>query len=97
MKNIKMKKATTAVEEMEKRFADGWCNSISEVKVQRVDDDFFYRWWKIYPEMPEGYDEDKNFGSPLSHTVFIINGNPLSGGNRALLYIQQSNTSEDAK
>ena len=89
MKNIKMKKATTALEEMENRYADGWCNSIAEVKVQRVGNDFFYRWWKIYPEMPEGYYEDKDFGfSPLSHTVFIINGSPLSGGQRAFLYVK---------
>ncbi len=81
-------KEITAYEEMEKRYADGWCNSIEEAKVQRVGDDFFYRWWKIYPEMPEGYYEDKNTGSPLSHTVFIINGSPLRGGNRALLYVK---------
>lgn len=78
----------TALEEMEKRYADGWYNSIAKVKVQRVGDDFFYRWWKIYPEMPEGYWEDKNTGSPVSHTVFIINGSPLKGGKRALLYVK---------
>jgi len=82
-------KEITAYEEMEKRYADGWCNSISEVKVQRVGNDFFYRWWQIYAEMPEGYYEDKNTSSPLSHTVFIINGSPLHGGKRALLYVKQ--------
>ena len=79
----------TALEEIEKRYADGWCNSIAEVKVQRVGDDFFYRWWQIHAEMPEGYYEDKNTGSPLSRTIFIINGSPLKGGKRALLYIKQ--------
>ncbi len=79
-------KEITAYEEIEKRYADGWCNSIA--KVQRLDDDFFYRCWQIHAEMPEGYYEDKNLGSPLSHTVFIINGSPLSGGKRALLYVK---------
>ena len=89
-----MQEVTTAIEEMGKRYADGWYNSIAKAGVYRVGNDFFYRWWKIYPEMPEGYWEDKNTGSPLSHTVFITNGFPLG---RALLYIQQSNTSEEAK
>jgi len=79
---------TTAIEEMEKRYADGWYNSIAKAGVYRVGNDFFYRWWKIYAEMPEGYFEDKNSGSPLSHTVFIINGSPLRGGKRALLYVK---------
>ncbi len=89
-------KATTALEEMgkaleemEKRYLDCWWNCIAKVKVERRGDDFFYRGWKIYQEMPEGYFEDKNTGSPLSHTVFIINGSPLRGGKRALLYIKQ--------
>ena len=82
-----MQEVTTAIEEMEKRYADGWWNSTSKIKVERDGNDFFYRGWKIYPEMPEGYYEDKNTGSPLSRTVFIINGSPLSGGKRALLYI----------
>jgi len=80
-------KEITAYEEMEKRHADGW-GSANE-KVYKGGDDFFYRWWKIYPEMPEGYYEDKNTGSPLSHTVFIINGSPLRGGKIALLYVKQ--------
>ncbi len=88
---------TTALEEMEKRYADGWYNSIAKVKVQRVGDDFFYRWWQIHAEMPEGYWEDKNTGSPLSRTVFIINGSPLKGGKRALLYVKQSYTKEETK
>lgn len=83
-----MKKETTAVEEMEKRYAEGWHNVISKTKVEKVGDDFFFRGWKIYPEMPEGYFEDKNNGGPLSHTIFIINGSPLFGGKRALLYIK---------
>lgn len=92
-----MKNKTKALEEMEKRYADGWYNSIAKAGVYRVGNDFFYRGWKIYPEMPEGYFEDTNNGVPLRHTVFIINGSPLKGGKRALLYIQQSNTSEEAK
>ena len=79
-------KEITAYEEMEKRHAAGWCNSTA--KVYRAGDDFFYRWWQIHAEMPEGYFEDKNTGSPLSHTVFIINGSPLRGGERALLYVK---------
>ena len=79
----------TALEEMGKRYAEGWCNVISKMKVERRGDDFFYRWWKIYPEMPEGYFEEKNTGSPLSRTIFIINGNPFRDGKRALLYIKQ--------
>ena len=81
-------KEITAYEEMEKRYADGWCNAIAVAKVYKVGDDFFYRWWKIHAEMPEGYYEDKNTGSPLSRTVFIINGSPLGGGERALLYVK---------
>ena len=77
----------TALEEMGKRYAEGWCNVISKMKVEKTGDDFFFNGWKIYPEMPEGYYEDKNTGRPLSRTVFIINGNPLKGGKRALLYI----------
>lgn len=84
-----MKKETTALEEMEKRYADGWHNVISKMKVEKIGNDFFFHGWKIYPEMPEGYFEDKNNGSPLSRTVFIINGSPLRGGKRALLYIKQ--------
>ena len=83
-----MENLTTALEEMEKRYADGWGNCIAKVKVEKVGDEFFYRWWKIYAEMPDGYYEDKNTGWPLSHTVFIINGSPLKGGKRALLYIK---------
>ena len=67
----------TALEEMGKRYAEGWYNVISKMKVERVGDDFFYKWWQIYAEMPEGYYEDKNTSSPLSHTVFIINGSFL--------------------
>lgn len=92
-----MEKEITAFEEMEKRYADGWWNCIAKVKVERAGNDFFYMGWKIYPEMPEGYFEDKNTGSPLSRTIFIINGSPLRGGKRALLYIQQSNTTEETK
>ena len=92
-----MEKETTALEEMEKRYADGWFNVISKRKVEKIGDDFFFNGWKIYPEMPEGYYEDKNTGSPLSHTVFIINGSPLYGGKRALLYIKQSHTTEETK
>ena len=88
---------TTTLEEMEKRYADGWYNSIAKAGVYRVVNDFFYRWWKIYPEMPEGYWEDKNTGSPLSRTVFIINGSPLKGGKRALLYVKQLPTKEETK
>ena len=85
----KMQEVTTALEEMEKRYLDGWWNCIAKEKVYKIGYyDFFYRWWKIYPEMPEGYYEDKNTGSPLSHTVFIINGSPLRGGKRALLYVK---------
>lgn len=82
-----MENITTALEEMGKRYNDCWHNVISKIKVEKVGDDFFYRGWKIYPEMPEGYFEDKNTGWPLTRTVFIINGNPLFGGKRALLYI----------
>jgi len=78
----------TALEEMGKRYADGWHNVISKMKVEKTGDDFFFNGWKIYPEMPEGYFEDKNSGSPLSRTVFIINGSPLRGGKRALLYVK---------
>lgn len=73
--------ATIAIEEMEKRYNEGW------KKVEKNGDDFFYNGWKIYPEMPRGYYEDKNSGRPLVRTVFIINGNALKGGERALLYI----------
>ena len=90
-------KEITAYEEMENRYADGWCNSIAEVKVERRGNDFFYRWWQIYAEMPEGYYEEKDFVGPLSHTVFIINGSPLRGGKRALLYVKQSHTPEKTK
>ena len=90
-------KETTAFEEMEKRYLDGLWNCTAKIKVERGGNDFFYRGWKIYPEMPEGYYEDKNTGSPLSRTVFIINGSPLSGGKRALLYIKQSHTTEKTK
>ncbi len=76
----------TAYEEMEKRHAAGWGSA--KEKVYKGGNDFFYRWWQIHAEMPEGYYEDKDFGSPLSHTVFIINGSPLRGGNRALLYVK---------
>ena len=79
-------KEITAYEEMEKRHAAGWRNAMA--KVYKRGDDFFFRWWQIHAEMPEGYYEDKNTGSPLSHTVFIINGSPLRGGNRALLYVK---------
>lgn len=82
-----MENLTTALEEMEKRYNDGWHNVISKIKVEKNGNDFFYSGWKIYPEIPEGYFEDKNTGSPLSRTVFIINGSPLRGGKRALLYI----------
>lgn len=88
MEKTKMKKETTALEEMEKRFAEGWHNVISKIKVEKTGDAFYFMGWKIYPEMPEGYFEDTHNGSPLSHTVFIINGSPLKGGKRALLYIQ---------
>ena len=87
-KNYTPRDIKTAYEEMEKRYADGWYNSIAKAGVYRVGNDFFYRWWKIYPEMPEGYFEDKNSGSPLSRTVFIINGSPIRGGKRALLYVK---------
>jgi len=83
-----MQEVTTALEEMEKRYADGWHNVISKMKVEKIGDDFFFNGWKIYPEMPEGYFEDKNSGSPLSRTVFIINGSPFKGGKRALLYVK---------
>lgn len=83
-----MKNKTTVLEEMEKRYAEGWHNVISKTKVEKSGNEFFYRGWKIHPEMPEGYFEDTNNGSPLSHTVFIINGSSLKGGKRALLYIQ---------
>jgi len=79
----------TALEEMGKRYAEGWCNVISKMKVEKIGNDFFFNGWEIYPEMPEGYFEDKNTGSPLSRTIFIINGSPLRGGKRALLYIKQ--------
>ena len=88
---------TTALEEMGKRYAEGWHNVISKIKVEKVGDDFFYRGWKIYPEMPEGYYEDKNTGWPLKRTVFIINGNPLFGGKRALLYVKESQVMEKIK
>ena len=78
----------TALEEMGKRYAEGWCNVISKMKVEKIGNDFFFNGWEIYPEMPEGYFEDKNTGSPLSRTIFIINGSPLRGGKRALLYIK---------
>lgn len=83
-----MQEVTTALEEMGKRYTDDWCNVISKMKVEKFNNDFYFMGWKIYPEMPEGYFEDKNNGSPLSHTVFIINGSPLRGGKRGLLYIQ---------
>lgn len=92
-----MKNLTTALEEMEKRYNDGWddwCKIPGNEKVKKVGDDFFYRGWKIYPEMPEGYYEDKNTIWPLSHTVFIINGSPLKGGKRALLYLNESQVIE---
>lgn len=88
---------TTALEEMGKRYAEGWCNVISKMKVEKTGDEFFFNGWKIYPEMPEGYFEDKNSGSPLSRTVFIINGSPLRGGKRALLYVKQSYATEVTK
>ncbi len=81
-------KEITAYEEMEKRYADGWWNAKATEKVYKGGYDFFYKWWQIHAEMPEGYYEDKNTGSPLSHTVFIINGSPLHGGERALLYVK---------
>ena len=79
----------TAYEEIEKRYLYGWWDCMAKEKVYRLGDDFFYRLWKIYPEMPEGYFEEKNTVSPLSRTIFIINGSPLRGGKRALLYIKQ--------
>ena len=81
---------TTALEEMGKRYNDGWFNAMRNEKVEKIGDDFFFRGWKIYPEMPEGYFEDKSTGWPLNRTVFIINGNPLRGGKRALLYVKES-------
>ena len=48
-----------------------------------------YKDWDVYDTLPEGWKIDHTTGSPLFGAVFITNGSPLKGGQRALLKIRR--------